>query len=398
MRSDRASRLLEQLQADRARVIRLLERLVQIESPSRHPGLQRQVQDLLISELHELDYRVRRIPGEKTGGYLLGVPRRRQRGRPLQVLIGHCDTVWPEGTLEEMPITMRAGRMTGPGVYDMKAGLAQIIYVLRAFRTLAMEPEVTPLIFINSDEEIGSHESRSLVKRVSRIADRVLVLEPSFGPRGKLKTARKGVGQFNVLVRGKAAHAGLEPGKGISAILELSLVVQQLFALNDPDNGLSVNVGTIDGGLRSNVVAPESQASVDVRVITLEQARRVESAIRALKPQNPAAELQVTGGFKLPPMEPTPGNQALWRLAQEAAAELGVEIEDCLAGGGSDGNVSSQYAPTLDGLGPRGDGAHAVHEHVLLDSLVERGALLGLLLLAPALELVPSGLRYTALT
>ena len=386
MSSDRSRRLLAQLQADRAWVFGLLERLVRCESPSRHPRLQLQVLDLLIHELNRLDYRVRHIPGEQTGGYLLGVPRRRRRGRPVQILVGHCDTVWPEGTLQEMPITRRAGKMTGPGVFDMKGGLAQITHVLRAFRVLGMEPEVTPLVFVNSDEEIGSDESRSLVKRVSRIADRVLVLEPAFGPRGMLKTARKGVGQFNILVRGKAAHAGLEPTKGISAILELSLVVQQLFALNDPDNGLTVNVGTIDGGLRSNVVAPESRASVDVRVVSLEQARRVETAIRALEPQNPEAEIEVTGGFVLPPMEPTPGNQALWRLAQAAAAELGVEIEDCLAGGGSDGNISSQYAPTLDGLGPRGDGAHAIHEHVLLDSLMERGALLGLLMLAPPLH------------
>ncbi len=391
MSSNRARRLLEQLQTDRAKIFGLLERLVECESPSRHPRLQRQVLDLLGAELQALDYRVRHIPGERTGGYLLGIPRRRQRGRPVQILVGHCDTVWPEGTLEEMPITRRGDKMTGPGVYDMKGGLAQIIHVLRALRILELEPEVTPLVFVNSDEEIGSEESRSLVQRVSRIADRVLVLEPAFGPRGKLKTARKGVGQFDIVVRGRAAHAGLEPAKGISAILELSLVVQQLFALNEPENGLSVNVGTIDGGLRSNVVAPESRASVDVRVVSLEQARRVETAIRALEPQNPAAELEVTGGFVLPPMEPTPGNQALWRLAQEAADELGVEIEDCLAGGGSDGNVSSQYAPTLDGLGPRGDGAHAVHEHVLLDSLVERGALLGLLVLAPPMGVQDQG-------
>ena len=174
-----------------------------------------------------------------------------------------------------MPITRRGDKMTGPGVYDMKGGLAQIIYVLRALRILELEPEVTPLVFVNSDEEIGSEESRSLVQRVSRIADRVLVLEPPFGPRGKLKTARKGVGQFDIVVRGRAAHAGLEPAKGISAILELSLVVQQLFALNEPENGLSVNVGTIDGGLRSNVVAPESRASVDVRVVL--SSRRVAS-------------------------------------------------------------------------------------------------------------------------
>lgn len=285
-----------------------------------------------------------------------------------------------------MPITRRGDKMTGPGIYDMKGGLAQIVYALRALQLLGLEPEVTPLVFVNSDEEIGSDESRTLVKRVSRIADRVMVLEPAFGPRGKVKTARKGVGQFDIVVRGRAAHAGLEPAKGVSAILELSLVVQQLFALNEPEEGLTVNVGTIDGGLRSNVIAPESRASVDVRVVTLEQAHRVEASIRALEAQNPEATLEVSGGFVLPPMERTPENQALWRLAQDAAEELGIEIEECLAGGGSDGNVSSLFTATLDGLGPRGDGAHAVHEHVLLDSLVERSALLALLILAPPLR------------
>jgi len=383
MRTDRAQRLFDQLQADRANIFGLLQRLVEAESPSRNPTLQRQVLTLLIKELEELDYRVRHIPGEKTGGYLLGVPRQRQKRKPVQLLVGHCDTVWPEGTLETMPITMRAGKMTGPGIYDMKGGLAQIIHVLRALRETGLEPQVTPLVFVNSDEEIGSDESHCLVKRLARVADRVLVLEPAHGTRGLLKTARKGVGQFNIQVRGKAAHAGLEPAKGISAILELALVVQKLFALNDPDNGLTVNVGTIDGGLRTNVVAPECKATVDVRVVSLAQALQVETAIRALEPQDPEAALEITGGFMLPPMEPTPRNRALWRLAQEAAAELDMEIEACLAGGGSDGNIASQYAPTLDGLGPMGDGAHAIHEHVLLDSLVERGALLGLLLLAP---------------
>ena len=396
MSSDRAERLLEQLHADRAHAFGLLERLVAAESPSRQPRLQRAVQEILISELDDLGYRIRRIPDPRTGGYLLATPQQRDRGKPVQLLVGHGDTVWPEGTLDEMPITMRAGKMTGPGIYDMKGGLTPIIHVLRGLRALDLVPQVTPLVFVNSDEEIGSELSRSVVGRLARVSDRVLVLEPSYGPRGKLKTARKGVGQFVIRVRGKAAHAGLEPGKGISAILELSLVIQQLFALNDPEAGLSVNVGTIDGGLRSNVVAPESEATVDVRVVSWPQARDVEAAIFGLEPQNPEAELEISGGFVLPPMEFTPGNQALWRLAQESARELDLEVENCLAGGGSDGNITSQFSPTLDGLGPRGDGAHARHEHVLLDSLVERGALLGLLLLAPPLCLQNGDMRYTA--
>jgi len=383
MSSERAQKLLAQLRLERANTIRLLQQLVESESPSHDPESQQVVLDLLSDELAALDYRIRRIPDHLTGGYLLGVPSSRPHGRPIQLLVGHSDTVWPRGTLETMPITMRAGKMTGPGIYDMKGGLAQIISSLRALRAIELEPEVAPVVLVNSYEEIGSSRSRGLVRRLAKTSDRVLVLEPAFGRRGKLKTARKGVGQFTVRVRGKAAHAGLEPSKGVSAILELSLVVQKLFALNDPDRGISVNVGTIDGGMRSNVVAPASEASVDVRVMTLEQATEIEAALRSLTPETPGAEVEIEGGFPLPPMEPTARNQALWHLAEEAGRELDLELIEGLAGGGSDGNVASLYAPTLDGLGPMGDGAHAPHEHVVLDSLIERGALLALILLAP---------------
>jgi glutamate carboxypeptidase len=265
----------------------------------------------------------------------------------------------------------------------MKGGLTQMVLALRTLDELGLEPPLTPVVFVNADEEIGSRSSTRYIRMLARRAARAYVLEPAMGESGAIKTECKGIGRFTITVFGKAAHAGLDPEGGASAILELSHVIQQLFALNDPAKGITVNVGTIDGGLRSNVVAPQSTASVDVRVVTLEQAREVERAILALKPQNPDAELEISGGFVLPPMEATPRNQALWRLAQAAAAELGIEIEDCLAGGGSDGNIASQYAPTLDGLGPLGDGAHALHEHVVLESLEERGALLGLLLLAP---------------
>jgi glutamate carboxypeptidase len=366
-------------------MLQLLERLVEAESPSKDPESQAGVQAALISEMEELDFRVRRIPGRATGGHLLAVPRQRQRNRPIQVLIGHCDTVWPKGALGSMPITLRSGRMTGPGVYDMKGGLTVMVYALRALQATGLRPHVTPVAFVNSDEEIGSSESRRVVERLAKIADRVLVLEPALGDNGALKTARKGVGQFTIRVRGRAAHAGLEPTKGVSAILELSHLVQRLFALNDPEQGITVNVGTIDGGMRPNVVAPESTATVDVRVMTLEQARRLERAIRSLRPQTPGATLEVEGGVDVPPMERTPGNRRLWQRARVTARELGIEIEECLAGGGSDGNIASLYAPTLDGLGPIGGGAHAVHEYIQLDSLVERSALLALLLLEGSL-------------
>ena len=203
---------------------------------------------------------------------------------------------------------------------------------------------------------------------------------------GKIKTARKGVGRFTVTITGKAAHAGLNPEAGASAILELSHVIQTLFALNDAQRGVTVNVGMIDGGLRANVIAPESSAIVDVRVLTQEDAARVEAMIKALEPQTPGVSLHIEGRIGRPPMERTAGNQRLWHSAQELARELDIELQQGTAGGGSDGNTASLYTPTLDGLGAVGDGAHAAHEFVDLKRMPERGALLGLLLMSPPLR------------
>ncbi len=386
MASVRAQKIRELLHGRRDEIEDLLRRLVQAESPSRDPEAQRRAMAVLTEAFERLEYRVRRYPGRSCGGVLLAAPEDRVRGRPIQIAIGHCDTVWPLGTLKTMPIAMRDGKMTGPGAYDMKGGLVMTVFALAALREAGIEPKVTPVALINSDEEVGSGESKRAVARLSTIADRVLVLEPAYGSDGKLKTARKGVGQFTVRVKGRAAHAGLAPDEGVSAILELSLLVQKLFALNDSDQGISVNVGTIDGGMRPNVVAPESSAVVDVRVVTVEQGRQIERAIRSLQPETAGAVIEVEGGVRTPPLERTPRNRKLWRLAQELAHELDLELDECLAGGCSDGNTASLFAPTLDGLGPIGGGAHAVHEFVEFDSLMERGALLALLLAAPPLS------------
>ena len=213
--------------------------------------------------------------------------------------------------------------------------------------------------------------------------NRVFVLEPSLGPDGRLKTTRKGIGRFTVKVKGKAAHAGLDPERGASAILELSHVVQALFALNDPENGITVNVGTIEGGLRPNVVAPESKAVVDVRVETQKDAEFIESRIHGLEPSVPGTVLEVDGRIGRPALEPTPRNRELWHLAEGLSGELGLDLQEGLAGGGSDGNTTSLYTATLDGLGPVGDGAHAPHEFLYVEETLERTALLTLLLLAP---------------
>ena len=300
-------------------------------------------------------------------------------------MVGHCDTVWPIGTLQTMPLVCANGSLSGPGVYDMKAGLVQIIYALRSIHALGLQPPVVPLCFINSDEEIGSRESTRYLRALAQQVERCLVLEPSLGRSGKIKTARKGVGRFTVTVQGKSAHAGLDPGAGASAILELSHVIQKLFQLNDPEHGTTVNVGVIDGGIRPNMVAPESRAVIDVRVLTVADATRIESAIHGLEAETPGVSLRIEGAIGRPPMEPTEANQRLWRIAQTLGNEIGLALEQGTAGGGSDGNTTSLYSATLDGLGAVGDGAHAQHEFIDTDSLGERCALLTLLLLSPSL-------------
>jgi len=338
---------------------------------------------VLAANLDALGYAVCELPGLRSGGHLYARPRRRERGAPIQLLIGHYDTVWPTGTLAKMPFAIEGERVRGPGVYDMKGGLAQLVVALATLRGLGLEPSVTPVVLVNADEEVGSRESGHHVRRLARLAERAFVLEPSLGIEGRLKTERKGVARYTVVVHGRAAHAGLDPAAGASAILELSHVIQALFALNDPSRGITVNVGTIDGGLRPNVVAPESRAVVDVRTRSLAEAQAVDSAIRRLEPATSGTSLTVEGGLGRPPLEPTPRNRALFETARQRASWLELSLEGGLAGGGSDGSTTSLYTATLDGLGPVGDGAHAAHEYLEIGPTLDRAALLALLLLAP---------------
>lgn len=371
-------------------MVALVQQFAALESPSTVPESQQPVLQLLTDTLQDCGYDSHRIAGRQTGGHVLAYPHQRRRQHPIQLMLGHCDTVWPVGTLKDMPLELSEDILRGPGVYDMKAGIVQMLYALRALRTLHLEPTVTPVVFINSDEEIGSRESTPHIRRLARIADRAFVLEPSLGLDGKLKIARKGVGNFTVTVKGKAAHAGLNPEGGASAILELSYVIQQLFALNDPAHGVTVNVGMIDGGLRPNVVAPESRAIVDVRMLTREDASRIEERIRQLQARTPGVTLEVTGRIGRLPMEPTPRNTALWEHARTLGRLLSLEMESGVAGGASDGNTASLLTATLDGLGAVGDGAHARHEFIHVPQMVERAAFLALLLLAPSLKTLPS--------
>lgn len=383
--------LLDYFHQHHAEMVETIQHLASLESPSTVPTAQKSVLSALQDAFEQRGLRVRRLSGQRTGGHLLAIPTTgavhpRRPSQPRQLMLGHCDTVWPLETLTTtMPLRQHQGKLYGPGVYDMKAGLTMMLFALQALQALDLQPTVLPLVLINSDEEIGSFESTCHVRRLAKICDRAFVLEPSLGPHGHLKTGRKGNGHFTVEVIGQAAHAGLDPDKGISAILELSFVIQQLFALNDPTAGITVNVGTIDGGIRSNVIAPASRAEVDVRVLHQSDIQRIEQAIFALEPTTPGTQLKIKGRIGRPPLEKTPRNQKLWQLAQHTATDLGFPLEESTVGGGSDGNTTSLYTATLDGMGAVGDGAHAPGEFIYLEPLIERTALLAQMLLAPPL-------------
>jgi glutamate carboxypeptidase len=389
MMDPEAQGILSYLQARRQEMVDLLQHLALVESPSDNPAAAAPVLTLLASDLEKAGMSVRLFRGRVSAGMLFARPPKRRdqssgaRSSPQQLLVGHCDTVWPVGTVRQMPVRVEGESLRGPGVLDMKGGLVQMLYALRAVKELRLRPPADSVVVINSDEEIGSPDSTPLIRRLARCAVRAFILEPAFGRAGKLKTARKASGGFTITVKGRAAHAGVNPEEGASAILEMSHQIQRLFALNDAARGITVNVGTIDGGLRSNVVAAEVRASVDVRVRTAQDAAEIETAIRNFRPINPATTIQVEGGIDQPPMEPLPRNQALWRQAQHLGRRLGLELDQAAVGGASDGNTTSQYTATLDGLGAVGDGAHALHEQALIPQMVERCALLVLLLLAP---------------
>ena len=356
--------------------------LASIESPSGDGAAQEPAREWLAAELGNLGFEVSRLEGEDGCDHLVATMPG-GTSVPCQLLLGHFDTVWPVGTLASMPTEVRDDRLHGPGVFDMKGGIVQMIFALKAIGELGIDLPATPAVQLVADEEIGSPTSRAHTEARAAEAARVFVMEPSFGPAGDLKTGRKGVGHFHLVVKGVASHAGLDPEGGVSAILEASRQIERLFALNDPARGITVNVGTIDGGLRANVVAPEATAEIETRVATASDAEAVEKAILGLEPTRDRIEIEVTGGFGRPPMEKTPGNEALWQQARAAAAALGQEVGEAQVGGASDGNLTSPLAPTLDGLGAVGDGAHADHEHLIIEKMPVRAALLAALLTSP---------------
>jgi glutamate carboxypeptidase len=351
--------------------------LVRLESPSIDKAAVDRCGDALAESLRALGASVSRLPAEARGDHVLA----RIDGGPSHVLLlGHIDTVWPVGQLSAMPLREENGRLFGPGVFDMKAGIGVALLAVRALLERSMPHRPTIRMLFTTDEEIGSGTSRATIEATSLECQAVLVLEPSL-PGGAAKTSRKGCGEFQLVVHGVAAHAGLDPGRGASAIHELAHQITHIAALQNVERGVTVNVGQVSGGTRTNVVADRAVAAIDVRVPTMMDAAAIEARLRGLQPSIRGTRLELVSAAWRPPLERTAGVVRLYSIAREVARELGQDLHEGGAGGGSDGNFTAAVGvPTLDGLGPRGDGAHALHEHVDVSDLAWRAAFLASLL------------------
>jgi glutamate carboxypeptidase len=364
-------------------LISTIRGFVECESPSGDAAAVNRFSDL-VADTVAGRAKVKRLPGGRFGKILvceMSLPGRRKTGQILA--LGHSDTVWPIGTLRTMPFRNEKGRLWGPGVLDMKAGIALFLTAVDALRELDIAVPSKVLLQLNPDEEVGSEASRELTEKNAKASKAVLVLEPGTGLTGKLKTARKGVGDFTVTVKGRASHAGVDFSAGASAILELVRQLDHIASFTQLDKGITVNPGVISGGTRSNVVAAEAMAEVDIRILKLKDATGLEKRFRQLKPFDRRCTLEVTGGLNRPPMERSAGIVKLFQLAQTLGREVGVELEESLTGGGSDGNFTAALGiPTLDGLGAVGEGAHAINESILIDRMADRTAVIAKLLAA----------------
>jgi glutamate carboxypeptidase len=363
--------LLEYCEAHVEETLADIEALAALESPSTDKAAVDRCGAELAARLRTLGATVDRLRQPVRGDH---VAASLDGEEPAVLLLGHFDTVWATGTLADMPLHRDGDRLFGPGVFDMKAGIAIALTAVRALLHAKTRRPAVHMLW-TTDEEIGSGSSRDAIVTEARRARAVLVLEPAL-PGGALKTARKGCGEYELRVEGVAAHAGLDPGRGVSAIHELADQIRAIQALAEPSSGVTLNVGLVEGGTRANVVAAQARAVVDARAVTRAEADRLDAALRALQPRRPGARLTLQGGFERPPMERGPGAARLFGLAREIAAQMGRTLEEGSAGGGSDGNFTAAAGtPTLDGLGAVGDGAHASHEHATVSDLPWRSAL-----------------------
>ena len=362
-------------------VVALIRQFVECESPSNDQAAVTRFTDLLIESTRDIDTATR-VSSSKFGPHVrleFSLPGKKSGGQIL--MLGHSDTVWPLGTISQMPFKEENGRLWGPGVLDMKAGLAFAIYAARMLRDLDRPIERRLVLLCVSDEEVGSESSRTVTEGEARNSAAVLVLEPGTGLTGKLKTSRKGVGDYKIEVRGRASHAGVDFTSGASAIIELCRQVEAVAKFTDLDRGVTVNPGVIQGGTRTNVVAAQAAAEIDLRVKVMSDADALDRKFHGLRPFDSRCELIVTGGLNRPPMERTAHVERLFRKAEAVARNLGVKLEESETGGGSDGNFTAALGiPTLDGLGAVGEGAHALNESILIERMADRIALLAGLL------------------
>ncbi|WP_339185673.1 M20 family metallopeptidase [Brevibacillus sp. FSL K6-6036] len=353
-----------------------LERVVQAESPTHDKAAVDRCGEVFQELFRQhLGLSAEVIPMEKTGNHL----RYQYGDGSEQILImGHIDTVWDIGRLR---YRLEGNKAYGPGIFDMKGGIIQALWALKACKDLGIALNKKVVFLLTSDEETGSDTSRSLIEEEAARSAAALVPEPAVAVSGALKTARKGVGQFTMTITGKAAHAGNHHEDGISAVEEMAHQILNLHALTDYAKGTTVNVGIASGGSRSNVVAEQARLDIDVRISSMAEAERVQAAINGAKPKLPGIKLETDGGLNRPPMERTVQTARLFALANQCADELGFTLTEASVGGGSDGNFTAALGiPTLDGLGAVGDGPHAEYEHVVIDHLAQRSALLALLL------------------
>ncbi len=368
-------------QSKQREIVALIRELVECESPTDDARAVDRFVDLVAAKVSGVA-KVKTFPGGRFGRHLrceFQLPGRKKRGRILA--LGHSDTVWPVGTLQTMPFREADGRLWGPGVLDMKSGIAFFLYAVQALRELDIPVSQTVTLQLNADEEVGSDSSRALTESEARRSEAVLVLEPGTGLAGKLKTARKGVGVYRLAVTGKAAHSGVDFSAGASAIVELARQIGKIAGFTNLKRGLTVNPGVISGGTRSNVVAAQAAAEIDMRVVRLKDAAGLDRKFRALKPFDKRCSLTVSGGLNRPPMERTAGVVKLFRAARALARELGIELDESMTGGGSDGNFTAALGvATLDGLVGVGEGAHAPNESILTDRIADRTALIARLL------------------